>query len=158
MEESRGMRVGKGERDGWEMAAPGGSQLRRRKAVGKRGDGGLLHPPPGQTLPIRLPASTLRCRHPHPDGRSPRPARLPVRSHAHRVTARRRRATSVSLVQFPVKNKPSLPLLAAAAELPRQRRSLCYGRAGCSPRSSRQERSASAPQDEDSTSRGLSPS
>lgn len=46
MEESRGMRVGKGERDGWEMAAPGGSQLRWRKAVGKRGDGGLLHPPP----------------------------------------------------------------------------------------------------------------
>lgn len=114
--------------------------------------------PPGQTLPIRLPASTLRCLHPHPDGRSPRPARLPVRSHAHRVTARRRRATSVSLVQFPVKNKPSLPLLAAAAELPRQRRSLCYGRAGCSPRSSRRERSASAPQDEGSTSRGLSPS
>lgn len=35
-------------------------------------------------------------------------------SHMHLMIARQHRATSVSLVQFPVKNKLSLPLLAAA--------------------------------------------
>lgn len=157
MEESRRMRVGRerGKAGRWQPQE-GASRAGGKQWVNVMGDCSTC--PPGQTPSVHLPASTLRRRHPHPDGRSPRSARPPVRSHAHRVTARRRRATSVSLVQFPVKNKPSLPLLAAAAELPRQRGSLCYGRAGCSPRSSRPERGASAPRAEDNTSRRLSPS
>lgn len=41
-------------------------------------------------------------------------ARTLPHSHMHLMIARQHRATSVSLVQFPVKNKLSLPLLAAA--------------------------------------------
>lgn len=57
-------------------------------------------------------------------------ARTLAHSHVLLVIARQHSATSAALVQFPVKNKLSLPLLAAAAELAPPRSLRCYRRAG----------------------------